>query len=283
MIRSKNSSEKIFFDRYSATKNTFFVGNLFLSEMNSFYSRLSRESKLELVRYLCGGIFDQKSDGLFFIKPNSILDFEWEFYNSDGSIAEMCGNAARCASLAFHKFKKVDHAAFKTGAGEISSQISLINETEAAFQARVTMTQVSEIKEVIVDGHKGLFVNTGVPHFVIPENPDFKIGRLLRSSSQFGSAGANITFVKDHAQSLEAVTFERGVENFTQACGTGAVAAAVWKNHVHKKSEIRSVQMPGGELLVENAVSGMKPFLTGDVKMDYRMTDFGYERFLKEG
>ncbi len=288
MSKELNLENRIFFDRYSAAKNTFFVGNLFLPAMKQFDEQLDKKNKIELVKYLCGGIFDQKSDGVFFIKPNANLDFEWEFFNSDGSFAEMCGNAARCASLAFFKYKNQTEASFITGAGEISSQIILnknlkIEDSITVFQSKVKMTQINEARELIVEGYSGLFLNTGVPHFVVDVSPDLNLGKILRMSKQFAPSGTNITFVKDRSDFIEAVTFERGVEGFTQACGTGAVAAAAWKNYFDKSSLVRRVLMPGGELVVENANVGSRPFLVGDVKMDYRMTDFGYERFLKGG
>ena len=74
-------------------------------------------------------------------------------------------------------------------------------------------------------------------------------------------------------QNIRAVTFERGVEDFTRSCGTGAVAAAVFLNH-HRQIKQARVIMPGGELLIENIQSGRRPFLTGPARLEFDIVNF---------
>ena len=126
------------------------------------------------------------------------------------------------------------------------------------------------IQEVMVHKKKlkGFFVNTGVPHFVLQKTPDEELARELRQSTAFGSAGANITFAEfDSGDFIQAVTFERGVENFTLACGTGAVAAAKYHHFLYPSVTTQAVEMPGGILQVE--WTHERPQLTGPAEFHF--------------
>ncbi len=112
------------------------------------------------------------------------------------------------------------------------------------------------------------WLNTGVPHIVVevPSTAELKKYRneaaQIRSWIQLGPAGANVTFVHKHSGvQVSAVSFERGIENFTLACGTGAVAAAsviMANNHTSRCQ----VQMPGGDLQIE--LTDGKVLMTGE-------------------
>lgn len=257
--------------RASGAQNTFYLINAFEPEAGNKFRQFSEKQKQELARKVCLGFDEFSTDGLLFIYPKSLADkkydFAWDFYNSDGSHAEMCGNAARCATLFYHeKIKPEQTVHFFTGAGEISGTVLNSN------KVKIEMTPVSQPQVLKVLGHEGLFVNTGVPHFVICEQANEDLAKSLRKAPEFGCAGANITFVQIlDAQKLTAVTFERGVERFTRACGTGAVAAAFYLRQKEAGSGV-FVLMPGGELFVENIHQGKRPFLTGPVKLEFEMT-----------
>jgi len=251
--------------RMSGTQNTFFVANIFDSSWAQVFKTIKESDKIRLAKFLCEGFYGFHTDGLLFIRPEPKFDFAWDFYNNDGSHAEMCGNAARCATLFFHqRVKAQKQTRFLTGAGEITGEVL------SPELVKVEMTQVSETREMTVLGKKGFYVNTGVPHFVLEQKPDADLARQLRQVSDFGPAGANITFAENRKEKyLEAVTFERGVENYTQACGTGAVAAAMYLQSKSGKKDFIEVQMPGGKLRIENAETGKRPFLTGPVKFEF--------------
>ncbi len=287
--------DSLFFDRYSAAENTFFVGNAFNLDFAKAFKGLSQEEKRQIVRKLCLGFVGQKTDGCFIIKApqksTSDYQFEWEFFNSDGSDAEMCGNAARCAISAFSGPKK--------NIGEVFSFLSVAGVIKgkmlSEIESEIEMTKVVDLKEMTIQGHSGFYVNTGVPHFVVQESPDRITAKSLRFASEFGNAGANITFLEDilpsqiknfpslHKESVhelsraKAVTYERGVEDFTRACGTGAVAAAVVVNFLNKAKNLQSkveIQMPGGQLAVVGAFESNKPILIGGVEFEYRISHF---------
>lgn len=259
---------KLRFIRMSGTQNTFWFADTFNA------TGLTISDKKSIARRMCAGYFGLKTDGLIFLRKAKGFDFGWDFYNSDGSDAEMCGNAARCATKFFHeKVKAKKKIVFETTAGKIEGEVL------KGDKVKVLMTKISEPKVMNVLGIKGFYVNTGVPHFVIPMNPNASLARKLRQVTDFGKAGANITFVEDiKARSLKAVTFERGVEDFTQACGTGAVAAAMFLQHEMGKQNKISVHMPGGDLTIENAIAGKQPNLIGEVKFEMSVEELGVKK-----
>ena len=271
----------VWFTRMSGAGNTFFIFDERKKSIHEF-------KKPERIQEVCSGAFGAQADGLVFLKSDSELDFAWDFYNSDGSLAEMCGNAARCASFyIFEEQPQKQSLRFRTLAGEIEAK-QIQRESRAQAQIQVKLPEVLEAKSefMVLVGSKevwGCYVNTGVPHFVIEGEPDFKLAKFLRSAEEFGQAGTNVTFFQGlessspKDQSMQAVTFERGVEDFTLACGTGAVAAAFAArlqlgSQIKVNSIIQSVQqeveMPGGILNVQWEQN--IPLLTGSAQFQYR-------------
>lgn len=260
-----SSSDRLIVSRVSGAQNTFLIVNTFGDHWKKIYPVLSKGEKQEIAKKLCGSFFGFKTDGLLFLHSEKNFDFAWDFFNSDGSFAEMCGNAARCASMYFYqKIEPKKKIHFFTGAGSIDAEI-LSDEI-----VKVEMSEISAPKKMNVLGIDGLFVDTGVPHFIIEQKADTELAKRLRKVSDFGPAGANITFVENlKNNSLAAVTFERGVEDYTQACGTGAVAAAIFYQAKNGPSEQVRVLMPGGELLVKNAGEGLRPLLIGPAILEF--------------
>ncbi len=260
--------------RMSGAENTFFVINAFDPSWAPVFSKMNESDKQKLAEHLCRDYYGFQTDGILFVRPEKGFDFAWDFFNSDGSKAEMCGNAARCATLFFHsKVSNKQPMKFLTGAGEISGEVL------PSGQVRVQMTEVSESKLLTVLHKDGYFVNTGVPHFVLNRKPDAELAKQLRKVSDFGPPGSNITFVEDlQDDSLKAVTFERGVEGWTRACGTGAVAAAMYLQSVKGPREIVKVQMPGGILSIQGATSGQRPFLTGPTQFDFDIENWEIQK-----
>ena len=258
-------SDQLVFSRISGTQNTFFIATAQSGPWTKIYPQLSVSQKQILTKKLCQSFHGFKTDGLLFLHDYEGYDFAWDFFNSDGSFAEMCGNAARCASFYYHqKMKPQKHIRFFTGAGDISAEILDNNIVQ------VEMSSISLPKPMTVLGYSGLFLDTGVPHFVIETMPNEDLAKKLRQVNDFGSSGANITFVeKLESDSIQAVTFERGVEDYTMACGTGAVAAAMYYQSKKNSCENIVVRMPGGNLNVKNAKTGQRPLLIGPVLAEF--------------
>jgi diaminopimelate epimerase len=203
-----------------------------------------------------------QADGFIFLNSTDSLNknFIWNFYNNDGSDAEMCGNATRCVGF-FIKNKLLSQNSIynlSTVAGPIQIE-SLTNES-----FKIQMTEIIRLPH-----EKYFYCDTGVPHIVI-EFLDFnnyknnsKYCRDLRFHKDFLPRGTNVTLIlkTDSPEFLRAVSYERGVENFTQACGTGAMAAAYY-NYIKYGQIISTVQMPGGDLIL-NLENLKKPLMTG--------------------
>ena len=243
---------------WSGAQNTFFISD----EWTESWSNTGR-SPAEIAKKMCQSLPNFAVDGVIFLRKHNSLDFEWEFYNSDGSSAEMCGNAARCVAGYYSAvISKKDRIEFKSLAGNI------VTSDLGHQEYRVQMTPIMKIENE--SAHK--IYNTGVPHLVVDSNPDGLLAKSLRFTG--GGAGVNVTFVKPLTESrCEGVTFERGVENFTKACGTGAVACAMY---MHEKFGVSQAEviMPGGRLVVENIGIGLRPYLSGEA---HRIFDVEFE------
>ncbi len=172
------------------------------------------------------------ADGLILIEVSDKFDFRWRFFNSDGSQAEMCGNGARCAA----RFAHVTGIAgttlsFGTEAGMVSAQIK-------GERVKVKMPDPSDLKLTypLKMSKRSLeisSINTGVPHAVImvervADVDVVTLGREIRLHQAFAPAGTNANFVqRGKGSAIEIRTYERGVEDETLACGTGAIASAI--------------------------------------------------------
>jgi diaminopimelate epimerase len=219
------------------------------------------------------------ADGLILIEDSPRADFRWRFYNADGSEAEMCGNGARCAA----RFAVMHNLAgprltFETLAGLIEAEVQ-------DRQVRVTMVGVGDLRLHLsiplnrgpVAGH---FLRVGVPHVAVPvddleEAPVQEWGRDIRFHQMFAPQGTNANFIRvtgPHA--LEVRTYERGVEDETLACGTGAVASALISASLGLVSSPVAVHTRGGEILtVSFDMVGDKltrVFLQGDALVVYQ-------------
>lgn len=240
--------------KYSATGNDFVLIDL-------LRGKIECRNRAGLARALCHRRFGIGADGLVILEKTKNLDFKWDFYNSDGSVAEMCGNAARAVSLHASRSTQKSQLRFETLAGTIETRM-IKDGKLAAELIEVTMPAVGEARwsQLAPLGDFQLhydFIHSGVPHAVV-KIPNFKNrhelknwARSLKALPVFGPSSTNVTFIRalngDRAQS---VTFERGVENFTLSCGTGAVAAA-YSLLRGEEGRTVTIQVPGGRLQVK--------------------------------
>lgn len=184
------------------------------------------------VRAVCRRRLSIGADGLIVIEPSRVCDFAWRFFNADGSEAEMCGNGARCAArFAVLQGIAPPQLSFETLAGVVQAAVRgdgvrIGLPPPGDLQLDLSVDACNEVRQV----H---FINSGVPHVVcfvqdLESVPVRELGAALRRHERFSPAGANVNFVS-HARSdvLEIRTYERGVEDETLACGTGAVACAL--------------------------------------------------------
>ena len=255
------------FKKYSGAGNDFIMINNYTDKYSLNYS--------ELAKKMCPRGLSVGADGLIVIEPSNNYDFKMRYFNSDGSEAEMCGNGGRCVSMFAYCEKIVGkHIIFETIAGIYSSEI--INDN-----VRLKMLSPKKWEKYTIkykdDSIAGVFLNTGVPHFVTFYCSDEDIvllGRFIRFHEYFNPEGTNVDFVKiidNHKLIIR--TYERGVENETLACGTGSVASAIVAIlNGSVKSPVDIVTKSGIILTVEvefsdNKISSL--YLTGDAREVY--------------
>ena len=224
-----------------------------------------------LARELCRRRFSVGADGLIVLREHPEFDFVWDFYNSDGSRAEMCGNGARCAARLFNYLTGKREISFLTDVGVIKAEVS-------GDTVTVDMGSYSDLRmgiEIQVDGGvlKGHFVNTGVPHFVVKvEDLDtidvVSLGRRIRFHRFFSPGGTNVDFFKVEDGFFSMRTYERGVEDETLACGTGACAVSVISRELGYGKKLFPIKVRGGELEVE--LEGKFMRLRGEARIVYK-------------
>lgn len=262
------------FTKLSGTGNDF----IFIDH-RSLSIPLDRQS--DLVRAMCRRMFSVGADGVMFIENSTVADFRWRFYNSDGSLAEMCGNGSRCAARFAYEEGIVTTRSmhFETLAGIIAATLFDDNSVQ------VQLTRPSACQEGIrveIEGQQYElgFLNSGVPHAVLFVESGFErvpeMGRLIRHHPIFSPQGTNVNFVRLlEKDTLLVRTYERGVEDETRACGTGAVASAIV---AAKKKMVVSpviVQTSGGDRLqitfdMKENGDVEEVFLTGPTHLVYR-------------
>lgn len=196
------------------------------------------------------------ADGVILLVPSQSgrADWAWDFFNSDGSVGEMCGNGARC----FARFvQKLTGAAgdltFETLAGVITAQFE-------GERVTVNLTPPVDLRLneelALAAGRQTVHsVNTGVPHAVlfVPDADRamvMQLGPELRRHAHFAPRGTNVNFVQVLGPGrIRVRTFERGVEGETLACGTGVTASALITSRVHHFGSPVRVQVQGGDQL----------------------------------
>ena len=207
------------------------AGNDFII-IDNRWGVVGEEGLSDWIERICRRKLSVGADGLILIEEAEAADFRWRFFNADGGRAEMCGNGARCAArFAYLRQIAGQKMSFQTDAGIITAWVD-------QDRVRIGMTEPTGLglDEVLAltDGPVTVSrINTGVPH-AVAEVADIEavdvvgIGREIRYHELFAPAGTNANFVQTLADGSVAMrTYERGVEDETLACGTGAVAAAL--------------------------------------------------------
>ena len=212
--------------------------------------RLNRE---QIVR-ICDRHRGVGADGIILLVPceSGKADWAWQFFNSDGSSGEMCGNGARC----FARF--VQKIAGATGQLTFETIAGVITATFQGGRVTVNLTRpenlrLNESVALSSGSHTIHSLNTGVPHAVlfVPDADKAMVsewGPEIRRHPHFGPKGTNVNFVQVTGPNrIRVRTFERGVEGETLACGTGVTASALVSSKIHKFTSPVRVRVQGGD------------------------------------
>jgi diaminopimelate epimerase len=213
------------------------------------------KENVQLIALMCDRRFGIGGDGLILLENDEVAsklamtaDFKMVYYNSDGNEGSMCGNGGRCL-VAFAKKLNV-----------IKNSCTFIA-TDGLHQATIDENGWVSLKMIDVSNVKitpeYAFLNTGSPHHVqLVENlENYNVkenGSKIRYGQLYGKAGSNINFVKKmDSNTFSLRTYERGVEDETLSCGTGATAAAIAMNATGKTNSTSiHLNVEGGKLEV---------------------------------
>ena len=249
-------NKKISFTKMQGAGNDFVI-------LDNRDGHIPPESYAALAKELCRRRISLGADGCMFVEqPRTGGDYAMMFYNSDGSIGEMCGNGARCiARYGYDRGLAGKIQRIETTAGLVTGK----RIAEDRYQVRLNDPENHRPSvSIAADGNTYECVywelgNPGIPHAIVrledwdqwPVETLCKLGRQLRFATEF-PRGANVTFWKTVGKNhVKAITYERGVEDFTLACGTGAgcTAATLRAMGFANEEEIR-LDFPGDVLSV---------------------------------
>ena len=202
---------------------------------------------------LCDRHFGVGADGLMTLSADEAGGCVMHYYNADGSEGEMCGNGARCFVLFARHLGLFDGTEFRFTATDGPHTATLGRIDGPAGEIELGMIPVGEVRR----SGDGWFLNTGVPHYVefVEEVDAVDVvgrGRALRYDLERFPQGTNVNFAELAADGrIRMRTYERGVENETLACGTGATAVAIAAHFVRRPDrQAFELELPGGRLSV---------------------------------
>ena len=230
------------------------------------------------VKKVCRRGLSVGADGLILVQNSSKADFQWRYFNADGSEAEMCGNGGRCvARFAYLSGIAGRSLSFDTLSGVIEAEV-------VGERVKLKLGDPSDLRldyPISIDGNEHIVssINTGVPHVVqmVEDLERYGVstfGRSIRYHPHYQPDGTNANFIElRDAHTIHIRTYERGVEDETLACGTGAVASALIGASKGLTSSPISLHPRGGEVLTvyfERKGSGFtNVFLEGDARVVY--------------
>ena len=231
----------------------------------------------QLVARLCDRRRGVGADGVLLLERDMDHDFAMRYFNADGSEADFCGNGARCiARYAIERGLGAEGIVmFRTEVG-VKSARELSDGRIALWFGDVGEPETLTI-EAAGRSFTGSLVTPGVPHFVVPvervEDVDFaRWSPALRHHPRFGAPGANVDYVARRSDGRVAMrTWERGVEGETLACGSGAIATALWAVSDGAAAPVTVHTVGGDDLVVsfEDGPRGREATLTGPAEVAF--------------
>ncbi|QBQ39749.1 diaminopimelate epimerase [Sphingobacterium psychroaquaticum] len=230
---------KIKFSKYQGAGNDFIL----VDNRNAAFNR----ENTTLVNQLCDRRFGIGADGLMLLQYTENFDFEMVYYNADGNEGTMCGNGGRCI------------VAFARDLGIIDKETAFLA-VDGPHHASIEGDQVNlgmiDVQEVTRDG-EAYVLNTGSPHFIkqvdnLQGLNVYEAGYSIRNNDTYKQEGINVNFIEKEANGYFVRTFERGVEDETLACGTGATAAAMAMAIAENKTGQQEIpiRVLGGQLYI---------------------------------
>ena len=216
---------------------------------NSFFLTFSKDLSLEDLQKKALDL-SLDPDGYIIAQKKSENEAEFVFYNKDSSLVDFCGNALRATGLCFFDQFGQKNLKLSTAVGEMCVEVVSKDTIKAQ------MPHPKRLGDVKIDEMTAQYIVSGVPHLVFDLN---KVGLNFNDEAEIkvfchkvramnlgeDKQTFNLTFYEIEENRVNCVTFERGVEDFTQACGSGALSAFSALQGVHS-----NIKMPGGMLKI---------------------------------
>jgi diaminopimelate epimerase len=228
---------KITFRKYQGTGNDFII-------IDNRDGRFSGVSTLQIA-FLCDRKLGIGGDGLMLLEAAEGFDFRMVYYNADGNEGSMCGNGGRC----------LVQFAYDIGIQKENYQfIAVDGPHEACIDAnKLIQLKMKDVTNIELNAGD-VILDTGSPHFIrfVGELSGLDVyneGRKIRYNDTYTKEGINVNFVKRTTQGIKIRTYERGVEDETLSCGTGATAAAIASSSQIGEQQIQ-VDVEGGQLYI---------------------------------
>lgn len=220
----------------------------------------SDETIVSLAPRLCDRRFGIGADGIMLLlqSDDPQIDYTMFYRNADGSDAGMCGNGARCLALFACNLGMGEHLVFN-----VHGKIYQAAVDPQKHKVTITFPMAVEVIEITIEGDDFLQVHAGTEHIVKQlsqnemedEDELVREGKRLRYHPKLDPPGTNVNFIHGTSdRKINLQTYERGVENLTLACGTGAIASALAWHHLQYHSTTQNhtdMVTKGGNLAVD--------------------------------
>ena len=209
----------------------------------------------QVIEKLCNRRFGIGADGLILLQNHPEADFFMKYFNSDGKESSMCGNGGRCISAFYHFLGNVKQVvSFLATDGPHEATVKLLS--TGKYEVELGMKDVSHFQHIVDD----IVLNTGSPHYVRFKQDDItgcnliEIAQQIRYNDTYKQTGINVNLVNEiDPNHIRIRTYERGVENETLSCGTGATASAIalaLKNKLISGNYEIKTDVAGGTLVI---------------------------------
>ncbi|MGX3098245.1 diaminopimelate epimerase [Helicobacter sp. 23-1046] len=255
--------------KYCANGNDFLIYNAITSGDLEYYDKLAVK--------LCARHSGIGADGLVIVQTTKGQEsttpkpaYQWLFFNQDGSRASMCGNASRCVGhFAYTQGIAPLHHTFLSDKGII--EITIDTQNNDIVESSLGKCEfLNEVKEESIWGNDWYLLDSGVPHLICFSNdnalPTSKDNAFLAHLRQKYNANVNVAFANDK-ENVSYITFERGVEDITGACGTGACAVGALGVKLGILNPHIKATPPSKEMLQVRIDSKYHTFLQGRVSV----------------
>lgn len=227
------------FYKYQGTGNDFIIIDnraLFFPKSNSV-----------LISNLCDRHYGIGADGLILLENDKNSDFKMVYFNADGNESTMCGNGGRCIVAFAQQLQLFDKK---------SSFLAIDGIHHATIDTNSVSLQMIDVSKVCIS-ENSIFVNTGSPHHIeiVDDIDNFPVIEQAKKiiNCNYSTEGCNINFVEQlNDTTFKVRTYERGVEDETLACGTGATAVAIAMHKINKTNNNHiKLKVLGGDLEVK--------------------------------